>query len=186
MQNDKIVYSFFKSPLGEMIGGASEQGVCLLEWVDRGGLDRIRERMQKRYQIPTAEGTNRHVEQLERELALYFDRKLKKFGVSIDVKGTPFERQVWDVLLSISHGTTKSYGDVAKLIGKPRASRAVGRANGANYLGIVIPCHRVIEADGSLRGYGGGLWRKRYLLALEAGVEQLPVPEPGQQQQGVH
>jgi O-6-methylguanine DNA methyltransferase len=101
----------------------------------------------------------------------YFNEKLKKFQVRIDVNGTLFEKNVWDQLLHIPYGETRSYGQIAKHLGKPGAQRAVGRANGANYLSIVIPCHRVIEANGNLRGYGGKLWRKKYLLELEAGLK---------------
>lgn len=172
MQDRKIVLRNLNSPLGEMIAGATEKGVCFLEWHDRGGIERIKQRVERRYKMPLVEGNNRHLDQLEEELSDYFAGRLKKFAAAIDVTGTPFERKTWEQLLQIPYGETRSYGQIAKQLGNPGAQRAVGRANGANYLSIVIPCHRVIEANGNLRGYGGKLWRKKYLLELEAGLKR--------------
>ena len=104
---------------------------------------------------------------LQNELNSYFEGILTDFKTDIDVNGTKFENTVWNKLLQIPYSETRSYGEIASELGKPGASRAVGRANGSNYLSIVIPCHRVIESSGKLRGYGGGLWRKKYLLDLE-------------------
>jgi AraC family transcriptional regulator of adaptative response/methylated-DNA-[protein]-cysteine methyltransferase len=151
-----------------MIAGASSKGVCFLEWHDRGGVERIKQRVEKRYKVPLQKGNNLHLSQLEEDLVAYFAAELKQFKVTIDVSGTPFERKTWEQLLAIPYGETRSYTQIAQTLGKPGARRAVGRANGANYLSIVIPCHRVIEANGNLRGYGGKLWRKKYLLELEA------------------
>jgi AraC family transcriptional regulator of adaptative response/methylated-DNA-[protein]-cysteine methyltransferase len=156
-----------------MIAGATDKGVCFLEWHDRGGVPKILERVQKRYRCETFEGTHPHLEQLSGEVDEYFDGKRREFTVPIAVDGTPFERRTWGMLQTIPYGATCSYGEMAKRMGKPGASRAVGRANGANYLSIVIPCHRVIEANGKLRGYGGGLWRKQRLLELESGTARL-------------
>lgn len=171
MNETKIVYCNFESPLGEMIAGATETGVCFLEWHDRGGVERIKERVVKRYRAQLEEGSNRHLKLLRSELEKYFQGKLEKFLVPVDVKGTPFEKRDWEQLMKIPYGVTISYGELARRMGNVNASRAVGRANGANYLSIVIPCHRVIEANGKLRGYGGGLWRKQYLIELEAGAQ---------------
>jgi O-6-methylguanine DNA methyltransferase len=173
MSTGNIVFRDLDSPLGDMIAGATENGVCFLEWHDRGGVDRIMKRVTKRYKMPLVQGDSDHLSMLESELTAYFDGKLTKFTVPVDVTGTPFEQLVWKELLKIPSGETCSYGQIAAAIGKPKASRAVGRANGSNYLSIVIPCHRVIEANGNLRGYGGKLWRKKRLLDLEAGVEQM-------------
>jgi len=164
----KIVFCNLPSPLGEMITGATENGICFLEWHDRGGVERIKERVTKRYKRELVEGENRHLKKLRQQLVEYFIGKLTEFDIPIDVTGTPFEMSVWKRLLEIPCGETRSYGQLAVLLGKPGASRAVGRANGANYLGIVIPCHRVIESNGNLRGYGGGVWRKKWLLELES------------------
>lgn len=169
MSDDKIVYCEFESPLGPMIAGATAKGVCFLEWHDRGGTERIRERVEKRYRRPVVSGTNAHLELLQRELESYFTGNLKTFKTPIDVTGTPFELAVWDQLRTIPYGETLSYGGMAQALGKTGAQRAVGRANGANYVSILIPCHRVIDSNGNLHGYGGGLWRKKWLLELERG-----------------
>ncbi|MFQ5499731.1 MAG: methylated-DNA--[protein]-cysteine S-methyltransferase [Candidatus Zixiibacteriota bacterium] len=170
-----IVFRDFDSPLGPMIGGATENGVCFLEFHDRGGVERIHARVTKRYKQELSEGTNRHLDLLEKEISSYFAGTLELFSVVQEVTGTAFEMEAWQQLLKIPYGKTCSYGEQAKAIGRPGAARAVGRANGANYLSIIIPCHRVIEAGGGLRGYGGGLWRKRALLDLEAGRTTLPL-----------
>jgi AraC family transcriptional regulator of adaptative response/methylated-DNA-[protein]-cysteine methyltransferase len=176
MQNNKILFCHLSSPLGPMIAGTTNKGVCFLEWQDRGGVEQIIQRVEKRYKMPLLKGNNQHLDQLEKELIDYFGGKLKKFGVKIDVTGTPFEKKTWEQLLHIPYGETRSYSQIANRLGKSGGQRAVGRANGANYLSIVIPCHRVIEANGNLRGYGGKLWRKKYLLELEAGLKpKLPV-----------
>jgi len=164
---NKILYSTVQSPIGDMIAGATDKGICFLEWHDRGGVERILSRVEKRYKKNLEQGISKHLIKLQNELSNYFDGTLSKFRVPIDVNGTNFENKVWNKLLKIRFGETKSYGEIASELGKPGASRAVGRANGSNYLSIVIPCHRVIESNGKLRGYGGGLWRKEYLLDLE-------------------
>lgn len=175
MQVDPIVVRELESPLGTLILGATRNGCCLLEFEDRGGLERIRQRLRKRYHCEVISGTNDHVDRLETELELYFKGSLQAFSVPLDLKGTPFQRAVWDELLRIPYGETRTYGEIARRIGKPQAVRAVGRANGDNCVAIVVPCHRVIQHDGGLRGYGGGLWRKRRLLDLERQAELLQV-----------
>lgn len=169
MQIETIVYREFETPIGKMVGGASSHGCLLLEFEDRGGFDRINKRIHKRYGVSLSPGNNEHVDQLEAELHKYFEGQLKNFTVKISQKGTHFQGMVWEELLRIPYGETCSYGDIANRIGKPGAMRAVGRANGDNYVAIVIPCHRVIQSDGGLGGYGGGVWRKEYLLNLERG-----------------
>jgi O-6-methylguanine DNA methyltransferase len=172
MNTDVIVCRNLWSPVGDVIAGASPKGVCFLEWHSRGGVETIRQRVEKRYQMNVADGNHPHLEALERELGDYFDGSLARFTVPVDLRGTTFELQVWKQLLDIPYGQTRSYGDIAQAVGRPQAFRAVGRANGANYISIVVPCHRVIESSGKLRGYGGGLWRKKYLIELEARGKQ--------------
>ena len=172
MPSDSIVCCDFDSPLGPMIAGACDDGLCFLEWHDRGGVDRIRARVEKRYRMTLDMGKHKILKQLGSELIEYFSGKRSDFDVPLHIKGTPFERSVWNQLLKIPHGETRSYGQLAKKLKNPGASRAVGRANGANYMSILIPCHRVIDSNGKLHGYGGGLWRKKWLLELEAGVLQ--------------
>ncbi len=169
MITSKVFFRDLESALGPMIAGASTEGVVFLEWHDRGGVERIKERVTKRYKCELVRGNCDHLDQLEREVTAYFEGKLKQFAVSVAVNGTAFERRVWESLREIPYGQTRGYGELADHLGRPGAARAVGRANGANYLSIVIPCHRVIEANGNLRGYGGGLWRKKRLLDLESG-----------------
>jgi len=167
MITDKIYYTNLPSPLGDMIAGASDNGLCFLEWHDRGGIDRILMRVEKRYKKILLSGDNYHLKVLRIELENYFNGKARDFSVDLDIMGTKFEKRVWGRLLKIPYGVTRSYGNIAIELNNPRASRAVGRANGANYMSIIIPCHRVIESNGKLRGYGGGLWRKKRLLELE-------------------
>ncbi|MEU6310806.1 methylated-DNA--[protein]-cysteine S-methyltransferase [Streptomyces sp. NPDC047014] len=111
-----------------------------------------------------------------RQLAAYFAGELTEFDLPLRLEGTQFQRSVWDQLARIPYGETWSYGELAARLGKPNASRAVGLANGKNPVGIIVPCHRVIGASGSMTGYGGGLERKVRLLAFEAGERALPAP----------
>jgi AraC family transcriptional regulator of adaptative response/methylated-DNA-[protein]-cysteine methyltransferase len=173
MAVDEIKYREIESPIGNFIIGASDKGCVISEFSDRGGFQRINRRIEKRYNAPLIEGNNVFIDQLEEEFNLYFEKKLTVFKTPLDYKGTPFQQAVWNELLKIPYGETRSYGQIAKNLGKPGAMRAVGRANGDNYLPIIIPCHRVIEANGKLRGFGGGLWRKKYLLDLESNNLQL-------------
>src|SRR5262249_26303073 len=114
-------------------------------------------------------GRNEHIDRLRRELAEYFEGGCTQFSVSLTYPGTPFQRRVWEELLQIPHGETRSYEELARGIGSPEAVRGVGRANGQNRIAILIPCHRVVNKNGQLGGYGGGVWRKRQLLELERG-----------------
>ncbi len=111
----------------------------------------------------------------KRQLGQYFQRELKQFRLPLDLRGTEFQRRVWEALLSIPYGETRSYADIARAVGSPGAVRAVGSANGANPVAIIVPCHRVVASDGSLCGYGAGLEYKRILLSLEAGTAQQPL-----------
>ncbi|MNG10383.1 Methylated-DNA--protein-cysteine methyltransferase [compost metagenome] len=129
--------------------------------------------MQNRYGYAVAPGHNLHLQQIEQELALYFSGQLKHFEVALHLPGSEFARQVWAELATIPYGQTTTYGTLAARLGKPGASRAVGLANGQNRLSIVVPCHRVIGADGSLTGYGGGQPRKAFLLRLESAASQI-------------
>ena len=117
---------------------------------------------------PASSNRDAILEAARKELELFFARRLKKFTVPVAPRGTEFQRSVWRALQKIPFGATASYGDIAKQVGKPNAMRAVGAANGKNPVCIIIPCHRVIGADGSLTGFGGGIERKKYLLNLES------------------
>lgn len=158
-----------ESPIGKLELGATPRGICLCEFADRRALPRELRDIERHFGVPLVPGTNEHLDRLEAELAEYFAGARRDFTVALDTFGTAFQREVWAALREIPWGETRGYGELAAALGKPGAARAVGRANGSNRVAIVIPCHRVIQADGGLRGYGGGLWRKRWLLERERG-----------------
>jgi AraC family transcriptional regulator of adaptative response/methylated-DNA-[protein]-cysteine methyltransferase len=155
------------TPLGPMLAAATDEGLCLLEFVDRRMLPRQVERVRRRLGVVFAPGRNAVVDRTSEQLAAYFAGTLEDFDIPLLPCGTEFQREVWARLLDIPSGQTRSYADIAREVGRPAAVRAVGTANGANALAVVIPCHRVVGADGRLAGYGGGVWRKRKLLELE-------------------
>jgi AraC family transcriptional regulator of adaptative response/methylated-DNA-[protein]-cysteine methyltransferase len=171
-----ITMTRIETPLGPMLAGASDEGICLLEFVDRQMIETQLVRLARLFKAALVPGTSRHFDRLADELHRYFKGELRRFETPLDLRGTDFQRKAWAGLLSIPYGQTRSYGEQASLIGVPSSVRAVARANGDNRIAIVIPCHRVVGADGSLTGYGGGLWRKRWLLDLERGnlEEQRP------------
>lgn len=164
---DCVTVAWLRSPLGPLIAGATKDGVCLLEFSDRRMLEAQFTTVRRRFQAPIVTGKNDHLTRLEQELADYFAGKLTQFTVPLVYPGTPFQERVWEGLLRIPYGETRSYEELAKDVGSPGAQRAVGHANGLNRIAIVIPCHRVINKDGKLGGYGGGLRRKEFLLRLE-------------------
>lgn len=155
------------TPLGPMLMGSTADGVCLLEFTDRRMLETQLKRLQRRFAGAFVPGSTAAGRQLEEELDAYFAGDLRTFRTPLVLQGTPFQQRVWEALRDIPRGETRSYAEQAHAIGQPTAVRAVARANGDNRLAIVVPCHRVIGADGSLTGYGGGLWRKRWLLHHE-------------------
>ena len=155
------------TPLGPMVAGATDEGICLLEFADRRMLETQINRLRKYLDCSFAPGSNDHIAHLDEELRQYFDGRLTRFTVLTVVPGTDFQRAVWQQLLTIPYGRTRSYEEQARAIGRPSARRAVGRANGDNRIAIVIPCHRVVASNGTLCGYGGGLWRKQHLLDHE-------------------
>jgi len=158
-----------ESPLGPLLAGAVDDGVCLLEFTDRRALETQMAALRKRFACAVAPGRHVHLTRLRDELAEYFAGRRREFTLPLRYPGTPFQRRVWDGLLTIPYGQTCSYEALADAIGASGAQRAVGRANGQNPIAIVIPCHRVVNKDGELGGYGGGLWRKQFLLDLERG-----------------
>lgn len=165
----KLSITRLPTPLGSMLACASEDALCLLEFADRRMLETQLKRTQKALGALLVPGDNDVLRLVSEELDSYFRGKLQHFTVPLETTGTPFQEQVWHALLKIPYGTTTSYGALSERIGKPTAMRAVARANGDNRIAIIIPCHRVIGKDGTLTGYGGGLWRKRRLLDIEMG-----------------
>jgi AraC family transcriptional regulator of adaptative response/methylated-DNA-[protein]-cysteine methyltransferase len=164
-----VVTRMIESPVGPLLAGATTNAVCLLEFTDRRMLEKQLETVRKRFDCQVVPGRSEHLQQLEKELAQYFAGSLRKFSVPLDYRGTPFQMQVWRGLLKIPYGMTWSYEELADRVGHCGAQRAVGTANGCNRIAIVIPCHRVVNKDRKLGGYGGGLWRKQFLLDLERG-----------------
>lgn len=153
--------------LGPMIAIANESGLLLLEFVDRRGLEREVERLRIKTKSAIVPGRTKPIDLIEKELDRYFQCGQKKFNTPIVMLGSDFQKNVWHELIKIPPGETRSYADIAKAIKQPSACRAVARANGANQLAIIIPCHRVINSDGELGGYGGGLTRKAWLINHE-------------------
>ncbi len=164
---DIVVTTRILTPLGPMLAGATEDGICLLEFIDRRMIETQIQRLKKALKAEFIPGSNPHFETLNQQIEEYFDGTRKEFSVPLVTAGTEFQEKVWAALLEIPFGGTRSYKEQANRIGNTKAVRAVARANGDNRISIIIPCHRVIGSDGSLTGYGGGLWRKRYLLDLE-------------------
>lgn len=160
------------SPLRPMIAVASERGVCLLEFQDRRAIATELRGLRARFKAPIVPGSNEHLVRLRTELAEYFSGTRRQFDVPLDLSGTPFQQEVWRRLLEVPFGETVSYSRMATEVGRPGAVRAVGQANGRNPVAVVVPCHRVVRSDGTLCGYGGGLWRKQWLLHHERDVRK--------------
>ncbi|MCB1352899.1 MAG: bifunctional transcriptional activator/DNA repair protein Ada [Rhodobacteraceae bacterium] len=159
--------SWIPTPLGDMIAVSSRSHLHLLEFVGRKALPAELRRMQAAAKEAIGIGAMPPSEQAAAELADYFAARTDRFETPLALAGSAFTRQVWEALREIPAGETRSYSDIARRIGRPAATRAVARANGANQIAVMIPCHRVIGADGSLTGYGGGLWRKQRLIEIE-------------------
>jgi AraC family transcriptional regulator of adaptative response/methylated-DNA-[protein]-cysteine methyltransferase len=169
-----LIARWIDSPLGPILGLADDNGLHVLDWVDRRGLEKEILRLRKRTKFAIVPGDHPILDQAATEIAEYFAGTRRSFTLPLARRGTEFQRRVWDALLAIPPEETCSYADVASSIGQPGAVRAVARAIGGNYRGIVIPCHRVIGSDGSLTGYGGGLARKQWLLDHERSSKVAP------------
>jgi methylated-DNA-[protein]-cysteine S-methyltransferase len=152
--------AYYKSPLGPIEIVGSPDSILALDFVED--------------LLPGDGELTFCVKECLKQLNEYFKGERREFFLNLQPEGTNFQKSVWRHLEKIPYGSTTSYGAIADVIGKPTASRAVGSANGKNPIAIVIPCHRVIGSDGSLTGYGGGLWRKRWLIGFEKGEVQPP------------
>jgi AraC family transcriptional regulator of adaptative response/methylated-DNA-[protein]-cysteine methyltransferase len=170
---EAVTLGWIETPVGPLVVGATDEGVCLIEFSDRRMLENQLKALRRRFGATPVPGTNRWLTALEKQLGEYFAGKRREFDLPLKFPGTPFQQKVWSALLAIPYGSTCSYKDIAAKLGQPDAVRAVGTANGMNRIAIVIPCHRVVNANGDLGGYGGGLWRKRLLLDLEQGQGNL-------------
>jgi len=163
-----LVASWIETPLGPMLAIAGDEGLELLEFVDRRALETeladLRRTLKGAAIVP---GEHPVLTQTAAELREYFAGVRRTFDIPLKLQGSPFQLAAWRALCEIPYGETRSYSDMARRVGSAGAVRAIGRVNGQNRLAIVIPCHRVIRADGTLCGYGGGKWRKQWLLEHE-------------------
>jgi methylated-DNA-[protein]-cysteine S-methyltransferase len=154
------VHKFIGSPVGKLKLVASDHGLAAVLW-ENDNPSRVR------LGETTEDNSHPVLLETERQLKDYFDGKRTSFSLELDLVGTAFQKNVWEALLGIPLGETRSYGQLAKQLGKPRATRAVGAANGRNPISIIVPCHRVIGSNGKLTGFAGGLGIKEHLLRLE-------------------
>ncbi len=162
---EKIYYSFFSSPLLKRVFVAStDKGVCMVDFLT--SKKTFLKRMRKQFPGEIARDDRKNQKVLS-QLKTYLKGELRGFDCPLDMKGTSFEKKVWSALKRIPYGKTRSYKEIAETIGHPKAFRAVGNANGCNAIPLIIPCHRVIESNGGLGGFGHGLKVKKQLLALE-------------------
>ncbi|MCE5316511.1 MAG: trifunctional transcriptional activator/DNA repair protein Ada/methylated-DNA--[protein]-cysteine S-methyltransferase [Parachlamydia sp.] len=165
--------AWLDTQLGPMIAIADEQALYLLEFVDRRGLEREVERLRQKTKRAIIPGSAKPIRFIESELKRYFEGTLKEFKTPLKLLGTPLQIETWKELVKIPPGETRSYSKIAKAVGRPTACRAIAQANGANQLAIIIPCHRVINTNGDLGGYGGGLMRKKWLIEHEKVTQRL-------------
>ena len=168
-----IIRTEIQTPLGKMYACASERGICLLEFDNRKNIDSQFEKLAKSLGEEIVEGESVYFQQLRKEIEEYFEGRRKEFSVPLDFVGTDFQKSVWSELLKIPYGETISYKQLAERVGDLNSTRAVANANGMNKIAVIVPCHRVIGADGSLTGYAGGLERKKNLLELEGNQKDL-------------
>ena len=166
-QDPLLMADWITSPLGPLIAVTDSNQLHLLEFLDRKALPAEFKKLQTFAKGRIGFGRTEVTDQIQEELARFFDGQNGVFETKLALHGSAFTRDVWRELLKIPAGDTRSYSDLAKTLGRPEAVRAVARANGANQIAVVVPCHRVLGADGSLTGYGGGLWRKQRLIELE-------------------
>jgi AraC family transcriptional regulator of adaptative response/methylated-DNA-[protein]-cysteine methyltransferase len=166
---NKIVINVMRieTPLGPMFGGATDESICMFEFTDRKMLETEFKTLSRLLNASIIQGSNSQLINLKQQIEEYFSGKRRIFDLSLVTPGSQFQNIVWNELQKIPYGTTRSYKTQAASINRPEATRAVANANGQNRIAIIIPCHRVIGEDGQLTGYGGGLWRKKWLLDFE-------------------
>lgn len=162
-----LLACWIDTPLGAMIAVTDNNALHLLEFADRKALPAELRKLGQMTKDRIGIGETAISTQTKSELTAFFAGQLRDFTVPLALHGSPFTRSVWHALRTIQPGVTRSYSQIAAQIGRPSATRAVARTNGANQIALIVPCHRVIGADGSLTGYGGGLWRKQKLIDLE-------------------
>lgn len=168
MAEQKIITKIIPTPLGDMLAGILNDELCLLEFDSPSRIKLQQTRLQKLFDAEFKSGEHELFDRIQNQLHQYFNGNLMQFDLPVNIHGSEFPMSVWQTLKDIPYGKTISYATLAVRLGNKNKVRAVGKANGANRIAIVIPCHRVIGADGSLVGYAGELWRKQKLLNLEA------------------
>lgn len=162
-----LTATWIETPLGPMLAVAGDRGLELLEFVDRRALETELRELRRTLGSAIVPGDHPILSQTRQELAEYFDGSRREFTMALNQRGSDFQLKAWRALCRIPCGETRSYADMAREVGSPAAVRAIGRVNGQNRIAIVVPCHRVIRSDGTLCGYGGGRWRKQWLLDHE-------------------
>ena len=167
MNTQIITTSIYTSPCGSLMLGEHNGHICLCDWTDSAHASAVISRLSRHLRATTAEGSSELLAEAARQLDSYFSGQLRHFTLPLCLCGTPFQKSVWEALLSIPFGATLTYGDLAALVGKQQAVRAVANAVGANAISVIIPCHRIIGAGGALTGYAGGLAAKSALLNIE-------------------
>jgi AraC family transcriptional regulator of adaptative response/methylated-DNA-[protein]-cysteine methyltransferase len=168
-----ITVTRISTPLGPMLAGSTDEGICLLEFTDRRMLETELKGLERSLNAVILPGNSRFFPELNKQLEEYFNGKRKDFDLPLVMTGSDFQKKAWKALLDIPYGQVRSYKKQALEIGHENAVRAVGKANGDNKISIIIPCHRVIGENGNLTGYGGGIWRKQWLLEHEKGNTNL-------------
>jgi len=169
---NQINIQYYKTKIGELILGSFENKLCILDFRYRRMRTTVDDRIKKGLAAQFIECGSKVLTETKIQIDEYLSGERKEFTVPIIIVGTDFQKQVWSELMNIEYGTTASYGDLAKRINNAKAHRAVASANGANSIGLIIPCHRIIESSGKLGGYGGGLPIKKRLLKLEGSYSQ--------------
>ncbi len=164
----KVAVIEMDSVVGPLLLGIHGDAICFLEFLDEAQRDLQLASLSQTFDADIRSGENALLAQARQQLTDYFSGTRRHFDLPLRQPGTPFQSRVWQALTEIPYGATCSYGDIARNIGQPQAMRAVGMANGRNHIPIIVPCHRVVNSDGSLGGFSSGLWRKQKLLELEA------------------
>jgi AraC family transcriptional regulator of adaptative response/methylated-DNA-[protein]-cysteine methyltransferase len=167
----------FETPIGIITAGADDKGICLLEFENSKRTEDEKRKISEYLRDEFIEGDNRITVELVKEINEYFNGTRKIFTIPLVLTGTQFQNRIWNELLKIPYGTTRTYMEQAETYGNPASIRAIAGANSENRISIIIPCHRVVGKNGDLTGYGGGLWRKRWLIEHEKRYSGQPVSQ---------
>ena len=172
---NEITIQHYSTSYGELVLGSFDEKLCLCDWRYRKMKTAIDDRLQKQLKAVFMEGASNVLTETRQQLAQYFNCQRKQFSIPLLMVGSDFQKRVWNELLNVGYGKTSSYLELAERIGNSKAVRAVARANGANAISIIVPCHRIIGSKGDLVGYAGGIGTKKKLLRLENSLLHLAV-----------